>query len=255
MDFVKQILFLCVVFKAAPISSADDEFDACVVQYLKARELNKSFQWNLSPMLSGCPSFDADLQSLKSIYFVQTSLEYPGSSFCLIDKFDNEEAIDYVLKVHMIIRRDNGNETQLMEETRSQFKNVLKQIAVQCAFDDRNFIKVFSNILGIQNETAEAYQHEFCLAKYAIDNNLVELKGVDTNPHHIDPESVNCTGIIDIERNKLENQFREKVSALSLVRQSYFDTVKDSYKNHKGFDWQVAFKFLNYLDIHSQVRE
>ncbi|KAG4073193.1 hypothetical protein HA402_002582 [Bradysia odoriphaga] len=271
MNFPKEVLLLFCILFCAEICTADDElnyrneYEACIVQYLKGKgKLNEAFQLKVAPPSTRCPVvfqqfepnivFNTDFDnSLQSLIMVQSIIEYPNIALCLNDKFEAKGAIDYFMKIHMLLRADNVNDTQL-NKTRNKFKKMLKEIAVGCVSDDTNFIKIFNYVLGIVGETLVAQQQEYCLTKYVVDNKLLELKNVDINPHHIDHESVNCDHIVDVERNKTKKDFRDKLSAISNVKES-LDSVMEAFKNHKGFDWLVALKLLNSLDIPSQVRE
>ncbi len=278
MDFTKAVLLLfCVQLFPATLCSADDELDyrneyeACIVRYLKVKgKLNETFELKVPPS-SSCPvvakgphyfsTFDEpptvyDENSdnyLQSLIKTQIVIEFPNIALCFINEFDKKEAIDYFMKIHMILRSDSVNDAQL-NETRNDFKNVLKEISAQCVPDETNFIKIFSYVLGLKNDTLEDHQQEYCLAKYLVDNKLLEMKYRDINPHLIDSESVNCDHIIAVERSKIEKEFRDKLSEIS-SDQSALDSVMIDFNSHRGFDWLIAFRFLNYLDIPSQVRE
>lgn len=253
---VKIPLLLCAVFCAVQCSAPDTRYlDCCFVHYLKEKgKLEEKFQ-SFDPPMPQCRVIARlGVARQKSNFKRQVRNGFPNEAVCLNNGFENKEVVDYFLKFELIKRSSflsaSAKGTQ-MEEARGQFKNALKEIALQCLVVDDNFIKIFNNQL--KNETSEAHEHEYCMAKYVVDNQLLELNNVDLNQHQIDTESVDCD-IIDVEQSKTERELIGKLSATEAGQRSS-DCVMNAYRNGNMFGWKVALKALNYLDITNQVKE
>lgn len=261
MDLARNFSIFCVVFYAALCSAEENHFrtgEACITQYLKAKgKLNADFQ------SSGSPSSHCRLIIPLAVQMIKTNIndrvkkEIPNESDCLTEELDNQGTIDYLLKISVIgnnkLLSEIGRQTQL-EETRSQFKADLENIAIQCETDDKNFINIFHDNLGIKNETLEAFQHQYCLTKYAMDNKFLELDNVEMNPHHIDLESVNCDYIVDVEKSKNEKELSDKLSSTPAGGRSS-DCILKAFRSNKVFGWNVSLQVLNYLDVARETKE
>ncbi len=260
MDFTKKILVLCMVFCAALCSAdenrnryfdADRITEACFVQHLKTKgKLDEVFQSTLQSSSQCQLIIPTVMQALQSTVTDEIRNEFPNEAECLISEFHSKEAVDYLLKLDVIngtsLLSVSAREIQL-EETRNQFEDVLKEIAVECLVDDENFVKIFNKSLGINNEILEAYQQQYCLAKYVVDNQILKLENVDINPHHIDPESVNCNYIIDLERIKIEKEYGKTPAAGSL------DCHMEAFRLNNMFGYKVAKNILRDSDLNIPI--
>lgn len=164
MDLAKEILLLfCVVFFASQCSTTSDREqlkDACIVQYLKAKgKLNETFQSTVpTPSTTECENV-VPSEDIKRNLKYEFKRYFPNEGDCLANQFHYKEAIDNHMQI-MVIRSssflsESVKDTQLAD-ARNQYKNVLKEIAVLCLVDDKNFIQIFDYMLGIENNTFEA---------------------------------------------------------------------------------------------------
>ncbi len=261
MDFSKKIfLFWVMVFyslcSANPYPYSNGE--ACIVQYLIAKgKLDEPFQSVQQPS-SGCLLvIPLTLQILKSTAKDEITNEFPHEADCLTDEFDQRETFDYLIKMDLIkissllsasVRRIR------LEQTKEQLNDELKGIANQCLVDDEKFVRFFNENFGPRDETLELYQREYCLAKYVVDNRLLELTNVNLNPHYIDLDRINCDSIIDVERSKTENELSDKLSATEAGRGS-MDCVMNAFKSADAFGYKIAFIVLNNVNVTSEVKE
>ncbi len=72
-----------------------------------------------------------------------------------------------------------------------------------------------------------------------VDNDLLEANNLNINQHHINPENVNCTDIIDVERSKTDNQRCDNISP---AEQREADCFINVYRGNGMFDWKLALK-------------
>lgn len=232
----------------------------CVAQYLKGKgKLPATFQSTISPSSArNCRLVIAlSMEMLNTNIKYQVGEEFPNEVDCLTDEFENKESIDYFFQLDLIkssrVLSVSAKNTQF-EETRDQLKDVLEEIAIQCLVDGKKYVKIFNETLDIKNKTLAAYQSDYCMAKYAlVDNQLLELSGIDINPHHIDTKIVNCEYIIDVERSQSEKDLIDIVSAE--IDQRSLDCVMNEYRSGNMFNWRVALKALSTLDVAVQDKE
>lgn len=262
MDFAKKSLLFYVIFWATLCYAEQNlvrDGHACVVQYLKQNsKLSESFPSPGSPPSQCRLVIPATVQGINTNVKYLVTNEFPNEVDCLTNEFENKEGADYLLKLDLIqsstLLNDSAKTTQI-EDTRSEFKDMLEKIAVQCFVDENNFVKIFNELLGIKNETLEAYQNQYCLAKYAfVDHQLFELNNVDINPHHIDTNSVNCENLLAIERSNAEKELKDRLSATETGQRS-LDCIVNAFRSGNMFDSRVALKVLSTLDITSQEKE
>lgn len=89
-----------------------------------------------------------------------------------------------------------------------------------------------------KNATLEYLQHKYCMRKYALENQLLEVNDdADINLDRIDTEIVNCTNIVALERSKVEVQFKDKIFAS--------DCVMNEFRSENLFDWNVGIQIVN----------
>lgn len=248
MDLPMKILFGCVVFCATLYCSAIEnynlEIESCVVQYLKQKgKLNESLQSTIPPT-SRCrllvPTY---VQNAKSVYRNHIADTFPANvAECLAHELDNAENFDYYLKWDLIelssLFGDSEKISQL-QETRKLLKDVRREADAQCG-------KRFE----IFNKTLE----EYCMAKYTIDNQLLELNNVDINPYEIDTGSVNCDNIVDTERRKYEKEYSDEISATETGRR-LLDCIMKEYRNGNMAGCKIALKILHFSGMSIQVQK
>lgn len=281
MDFAKKIFYFCVLIYAS-LCSADENLDryndldryneaernvvACFVQHLNGKgKLDETFQSTLLPTSSShcrrlVPFF---VQIVRANLKDEVAKGFPNEASCLADVFDNIEAVDYHMKLNVIEKcsfLSVSDKDKQLEETRSQFKDTLTEIALQCLVDDKNFVQIFNRLLGIKNETLEAYQRRYCMTKYVVDRQILKLENVDINPHQIDTDSVDCDDIMDDEQSEIGKSLgktdkKELNKNLSPTEQRDLDCNMDVYRRDNLFDLKVALKVIYYLDIPSQVKK
>lgn len=243
---------------ACAIKAVLDESQACLVQYLKGKaKLSSSFPTMLQPSSRCHLVIPITLQTLREVVTDEIKEKTPGESECLINEFDDQETLDEVMKITVIheskLLSENEIKTQLTT-IRNQLKNDLGNIALQCHTDDKNFISIFNEYLGIKNETLEVFQFEYCISKYVADNSILAMDNVELNPHDIDIKNTNCDNILEKERNKEENEIRDKLTQTPNAGQ-ILECVMEAYKSEKIFDYGVALKVLYVLDFPRETKD
>lgn len=106
----------------------------------------------------------------------------------------------------------------------------------------------------IFNQILEDYQHKYCMAKYAINNQLLELNNVEIRitltlegwkrqlyQHHI----------INVERSKTEKEHTDKLYQLYATETgtNSLDCVMNEFRSANMFDWKVALTILNCIKL------
>lgn len=129
------------------------------------------------------------VQNVKSIYRDRIADTFsPKEAECLTHELDNAEMFDYYLKLDLIeLSTLFGDSEKFIElqETRKLLKDVRIGADAECG-----------KRYEIFNKTLEDRQQKYCMAKYTIDNQLLELCNVDINPYEIDTGSANCDNIV-----------------------------------------------------------
>lgn len=260
MNVARKLSLLCVVFCAA-LCAADvlGKGDQCFVRHLKAAgKLNADFESTSDPYnpLVCYAWTERTMHMVKSSFNGEIKVEMPNDADCLTEEFNVTKSVENVFKIRLI-EKSNMNDTEKQNqlvEARNEFTELLEKIAVHCQADKQKFINIFQTVLGIKNETLEAFQTVYCLAKYATDNNLLDMVNVKMNPHNIDTESVNCDGIVDVEKSKAEREIRTIISGMSTASRS-LDCIMDAYKSSETVRFQIALKVLHYLDFPKETKE
>lgn len=168
---------------------------------------------------------------------------------CLSNEVDESPFVDNLIKFRLFkssnLFSDSEKTAQSKELDDYHMNNLMKGILVKCEVDDHK-----KNIL---NETLEEYQHKYCMAKYAIDNQLLELNINNlNNTHDFDTGSLNCTNIINVERRKTEKEYIDQLSTTETDQKSLECAAIDVFRNGNMFDWKVAIKALIFLHKEGQ---
>lgn len=226
--------------------------DTCLIQHLNSKlKLDYNFE-SIAPICRLL--LPAIINMLKSAIRRQIQTSIPDHADCFISEFENREAIDHLLKIRIILKSEVlepvEQETELSEVI-NDFKNDLNRIATRCQANDVKVFEAFGDFLIIKNRTDLHY----CLAKYAVDRNLLLLENVQVIPHErVDVGSVNCEQIVEIERIKKEMELRTQ-----LDRAYDSEVVKDctmqTFRNENGFDIDAHLVAINYLPISRQEKQ
>lgn len=239
---------ICVLILLSPVLASQfvDEIEACLVQYLKGKgKLSSDFQSVKEPSQLCVDKLSSMLQSLRTFIDDEIRKEMPNEVECLLGAMDDQETVDhftmiYVLRLNMFLS-ENDLKIQLAG-SRTQLKQDLESIALQCKVDDKNFVKIFNVNLGIKNETLEALQYEYCITKYCVDNKFLVSGNYEMNPNNIATD-INCTSIIDIDRNKAEQEFADEYITTPEAKEAKTCIVQ-AYRNAKRYEWFIALKVL-----------
>jgi hypothetical protein len=250
--------FVVYSVKANPLP----ERQACLVRYLQTKgKLSADFPKDIQsvePRSSDCDFITGmAINVIKSAVFMSIEDEIPDAALCLITQLKNKEAFDYVAKIMVLAHSRSINDTERStqaEATRSQFKEDLEKIATHCETDDKKFINLFKEILGLKNDSLAVHQYEYCLGKYAVDNKVVELGDVEINPRHIDLDSVDCEQIIEADKSKSAKYFRD-ANAETFKGEEAMDCAVNAYKNAKIYEWRTAFLVIKNLDFSAEKKE
>lgn len=262
MNVLMKFSIFCIVFYAS-LSSANNSNNAvggCLVQLLKAMgKLSADFQSNSLPKnpLVCYYMTELSINMMKGVYHGEISAKLPNEADCLIEMFDLHGTVFDIIKVRLIEESSTLDETQKqtqLEEARNELTKDLEKIVVDCPTNKEKFRNIFHIPLAIKNDTLEAHQTEYCLAKYAVDNELLELDDAKVwNPHNITPESVDCDNIVAAERISSEREVGNVIGSMPNVGK-HLECIMDLYRTGKTFNNHVSFKVLTFLDLPKETK-
>lgn len=262
MNLVLRYSIFCVVCCAA-LSSAyvsNKVVGGCLVQLLKAiGKLSADFPSHPPPTDPLVCYYMTDLTTnmVRGVFHGEMQAKLPKETDCLTETFDLHRTVFDVIKIRVIEENDVLNETQKqtqLGEARKELTDSLEKIVADCPTDKEKFINIFHIALAIKNDTLGAQQTEYCLAKYTVDNNLLELGDAKVwNVHNINPESVDCDGIIAVEKSDSEREVRSVIGVMPNVGK-YLDCIMDLYRAGDTFDNQAALKVLTFLDVGNDTK-
>jgi hypothetical protein len=260
MNFANACIICCVatLFVISSVK-ANFKLETCLVQYLQTKgKLSADF-----PSAEPAPP-DCDFETQLFIHVIKASVfnsiedEIPNAASCLIKQVDdNKEVVDYIVKINLLATSRSVNESERptqVEATRNQLKEDLAKIATHCLTDYKQFINIFIDLrLGLKNDSLTVLQHDYCLAKYAVDNQLVEFGEVEINPRHIDLDSFNCEQILEADRNKSAKYFND-ANAETFKGEEAMNCAVNVYKNDRIYDWRVALLVIKNLDFSVETK-
>lgn len=261
MNFVIFVIY-CVVSCAALCSVEANQYpdqfreqNACLVKYLKnKRKLSTDYQ-SAIPASSKCRNRPFVLKFARSELKDLIAKNIPNAAECLTSKINYREAVDYVVKIMVLQNSESLSDTEKqtqVEATRSQIKEEFERILSDCNTDDKTFIEFFS-ILGNRNYSLKEIQYEYCLAKYVVDNKVLEFD-VEMNPQHIDPASVDCEKIIEADKQEDEKAFNDLNSPKVKEQGGSMDCGVNTYRNMRVYDWFAGLQVVRDIDISEDVK-
>lgn len=263
MNFVEKVSVICVVLCVAFCSAIGPSSIAglCTVPYLKhSGRLNVNFPIDSSQSVPPIICYQVYRQSVnvvKSLFFGEIEADLPAHADCLTKEFGDKNDVEHILAIRLIDDTEFLNETEKEEQliaARKKLSDELDRISDHCQNDKQAFINVFTVPLGIKNETVEAHQANYCLAKYAADNRILDFSNVEMNPHNIDTENVNCDNVIDRQKAKSEREIRNAVLILLRAERSE-DCTMNAYKSDGIFKIQLAVQLLEMYDFPKEYKE
>lgn len=233
--------------------SLDDEGHECLKEYLKQKGKIES---DVSVPQS---SVICRFAVATALGFTQEAVEIkiknhvPDSAECLIKEFNNNQTLDLVMKIQFI-RKSKLSESQIkvqLDESASELREDLRNIALQCDTDGNTFIEAFNDFLGIKNVTLSALQHNYCLATYAAKKKLLPLENVELNPKGIETTNVNCDAIIQEEHERVEKDIRLQLGD----KPNVVNCIMEEFKNKNFYDDEIRLLVLNYLEFPKEIKE
>lgn len=154
----------------------------------------------------------------------------------------NDTAVDEFLK--LVVIRERGTEYNLQNQfaaTIDKLNPKLEKISLQCQLL-RSLVLLLQPLFSvlshsINNSSVALQQRQYCLTQYVADNRLYNFNGADLNSNNVDSSSVNCTTIIDIERQDDMQKTRDSMYKLGAQSAEEIECAMNVYENKKMFDW------------------
>lgn len=255
MHFARVPMLFCLLYYATLCFATINYYrraEFCYEQHLKENgKLSETYE-SKAPPVSDCNGILGTMYETELTYLEDKAKNmFPNQSNvskCLKDEFKQRKAVDHIRKI-ILIKRNRflsvSAKDAMLDEARFEFKDELKKMADRCVVDDKTVIQIYNDQLGIKNETLVAYQHQYCMAKYVVDNQIIQVDNVDINPHHIDTDSINCVSLLAIERETAENDLKNHLIA-SQFSQRRIDCILNVSKTNDVFGHQIAFKLLHF---------
>lgn len=248
MKLVLICISILLILTPVQPSQFVDEIEACLVQHLKGKgKLSNDFQSIIEPSENCVDRMSALLEAMRSAIENDINKDMFYESKCLLGAMENRDTLVHFTMIFVLrlnkLMNENDLEIQL-KETRSQLRQDLESIAAECKVDDTNFVKLFHKNLGIRNESLEVLEYEYCITKYCVDNEFLELGNYVMNPNNITTDNINCTSIIAVDRKKAEQEFADEYITTTEAEEAK-DCMMQLYRTEQQYEWFVALKVLN----------
>lgn len=246
------VIFLVAIFEIVAGLSNLDEGNSCIIQYLKnKKKLDDDFPSPSQPDSRKCRVvMPLMLKTFGNALRSRLSEKSDIDVECVMDNFKNSSAMDYMLMREVIPMSkvlENSEVTQMMRNTTKALRKILINSAQKCKFD-QSFGGLFDDILGIQNLTIPVLEHNFCFTKYALDNELIEVKHVNINPRRISTTNLDCEEMIERNQIMREKQLLEKINRKNLSHE-HVQCILDKYRSEKAFASNIALEVIDILNI------
>lgn len=255
-----KFVFIFVALMLSPVLADHflDITEACLVQFLQEKgKLSSSFKSAIEPTEQCLEKLPYMVRSLQAFVDNEIKKVMPYESECLLAEINRRDTVDHFISVYVIRLNkflDENVLTLQLASSRAQLKQDLESIAHQCEVDDKSFVKIFNQNLGIRNETLEALQYDYCVTKYCVDSKILEMESYDPNPNQIRMDDVNCTFIIDADRNKAEKEFADEYIATPEMIAAK-DCILRAYRNGKQYEWSAALHVLGNIVFARKTKE
>lgn len=235
-----------------------DVTEACMVQFLKEKgKLNNNFESAIEPTEECLEKLPIMIQSLQAFVENEIKKVMPFESECLLGEIADRDTADHLITIYVVRLNKFLSENVLtaqLESSRAQLKQDLESIALRCEVDSKSFVKIFNKNLGIRNETLEALEHNYCVTKYCMDSKILELENYETNPNQIPTDDINCTAIIDIDRNNAEKEFADEyITTAEMIAAK--NCIMQVYRDEKRYEWFAALYVLGDVVFARKTKE
>lgn len=242
------LILISILFTPVLTSQFVDEIEACLVQHLKGQgKLSSDFQSVIEPAENCVDRMSTLMESLRSSIENEINKDMSYESNCLLGGMDNRNTIVHFAMIFVLRLNKLMNENDLdiqLKKTRTQLRQDLESIATECKVDDTNFVKLFHKNLGIRNETLDVLEYEYCITKYCVDNQFLELGNYVMNPNNITTDNINCTSIVDIDRKKAEQEFADEHITTTEAEEAKV-CIMQLYRTEQQYEWFIALKVLS----------
>lgn len=248
----KFIFILFAIIQLANSLSNLDEGNSCIIQYLKnKKKLNGDFPSPSQPDSSKCRIvMPLIMKTFGNALRTRLSEKPDMKVDCVMSHFKNTSMMDYMLMrevIPMSRELENSEVTQRMRNSTKVLRKILISVAKKCEIDP-NYGGLFDEILGLQNLSMPVLEHNYCFTKYAIDNELIEVKHINFNPRRIPTLNLDCDEMIDRNQIMRERQLLEKLNRRNLTH-DHIQCIMDKYRSEKAFASNVALEVIDILNI------
>lgn len=249
---MKLVIFLVIFFESVTGLSNLDEGNSCIIQYLKnKKQLDANFP---SPSSSDSAKCRLVMPLLLRTFgnALRTRLsEKPDIDVdCVMNNFKNSSAMDFMLMREVIpLSKDleNTETTQRMRNATKTLRKILISVAKRCEID-QTYGGLFDEILGLQNLSIPVLEHNYCFTKYALDNELIEVKHINLNPRRISLTNLDCEEMIERNQIMREKQLLNKLNQRKLSHE-HIQCIMNRYRSEKAFASNIALEVIDILNI------
>lgn len=246
------VIFIVAIFEIVAGLSNLDEGNSCIIQYLKhKKKLDDDFPSPAKPDSVKCRIVIPLLvKTFGNALKIRLSEKPDMNVDCVMDNFKNSSAMDYMLMREVILMSkdlENSEVTQKMRNSTKALRKILINAAKICKVD-QSFDGLFDDILGLQNLSITVLEHNYCFTKYALDNELIEVKHVNINPRRIPTANLDCEEMIEKNQIMREKQLLEKINQKNLSHEQV-QCILDKYRSEKAFASNIALEVIDILNI------
>ncbi|CRK92413.1 CLUMA_CG005972, isoform A [Clunio marinus] len=252
-------VYIILLFCLFELSASDkDTGITCLIKYLKDHgRLEEDFPLPQKP--AHAQACDAVvrlvLPTIEREFLSKLSEKESIKSDCVSAQLKKGGLLDYLIKEEVIESSTDLSNQEVMKklaETRETIKGILDNAAVFCN-SDATYAGLFDKYLGLKNESLSALQSHYCMAKYVIDEEIIDVGNVNINPSNIDTAAANCDTVISNAKAEVEAQLRDKYKEQNLS-QSKINCIMRSFRRNKMFENSIALGALENLEISLETK-
>jgi len=252
------LFFAFVAFaSAAPVVNKGES--NCIIKYLKSvNQLAANFP-EYPASGNAIETCDDHLKETKKAIYENVALELRNDDemrpymHCVMEKLRADKWSDVILKLvvyeeaaDLNIENHEAKAAELDEIFVTGTAETLKN----CMFE-KEFGKIFDKMINSSSsEEEEDLESDYCLRKYATDNNLIDPSyNLVLNPKNIDVTAINCTPIVQKAIKETEDEFIKTFREEKDLSDAKVDCIVAKYRQEKFSDRLLSIAALSEVEI------
>lgn len=257
MKFILTLIALILIeFSAALPLSKSKKGQDCLIKYLKEKGMLEE-EFLTTNSLSGCDlATRLVIPEMINLHLAKLSEAGIINADCVAMELRKSGIYDFMLKENVIESTnllDLDEITRRLRDVRITIKDILDNASTNCD-SDHTFAGLYNNYLGIKNETLVVLQNNYCYAKFAVDEKLIEIGDLNINPGNINIAAVNCNQIVSEQKTIIIATIIEKYNKKN-VPQHQIDCVLNAFSEGKAVEKSIALEVLEELKISLEMKK